>query len=330
VLIAFVSFFCSLGLTYFLIYYAHKKNIFIDCHESEKPQRFHDTPTPRVGGLGIFVASVFAVYYYFGLVVAFAVGVAFFSGIIEDLTGNISQRIRLILQAIAALLLVIMGNIYLKTIGLGFEFPYFIAVVFTVFAIVGVTNAINIIDGLNGLASGISIVALSIFAIFAHSVGDNDIFYLCLSVISATTGFLVFNYPKGRVFLGDGGAYYLGFILATVSILVIVRHPEVSAWFCLAVVIYPVWEVIFSIIRRRKVAGKKATEPDKMHLHQVLMRSRKLTNPVTSMLIVGLFLPFQVAGLFFYSKGYILFGIILLFIACYQLAYAKLVKNSGR
>jgi len=330
VLISFISFVASLGLTYFLIFYAHKKNIFIDCHESDKPQRFHDTPTPRAGGLSIFAASIFAAYYYFGLVVAFAVGIAFFSGIIEDLTGNISQRIRLVLQTIAALLLVVIGDIYLKTIGLGFEFPYFLAVVFTVFAIVGVTNAINIIDGLNGLASGVSIAALSIFAIFAYGVGDNEIFYLCLSVIAATAGFLVFNYPKGKVFLGDGGAYYLGFILAAVSILVIARHPEVSAWFCLAVVIYPVWEVIFSIARRRKVAGKKATEPDKMHLHQVLMRSRKLTNPATSILLVGLFLPFQTAGLFFYDKGYILFGIIVSFIICYQLAYTKLIKNSGR
>lgn len=322
-LVVLIAFLFSFLMAFFLIRYSHSRNIFIDCHESDKPQRFHSVPTPRIGGLGIFIASILATYYYFGLLVSVAASIAFFSGFIEDLTGNVSQKIRLLLQSVAAFVLVAMGGVYLRTIGMGFEFPYLLAVVFTAFAIVGVTNAINIIDGLNGLASGVSISAFAIFAIFAYMVGDTEILFLCLILVAAIFGFFLFNFPKGRLFLGDGGAYYLGFMLATVSILIVVRHPEVSAWFCLLVVVYPVWEVVFSILRRRRVVGKKATEPDKMHLHQVLMRSRKLSNPRASIVIVLSFAPFQILSIFFYNKGYILFAISLVFIIFYQIFYHR-------
>ena len=135
-----ISFLLSAILSYFLIYYSHKKQIFIDCHQSDKPQRFHDVPTPRVGGLAIFVASISLIWHFLGFVVAFAASIAFFSGIIEDMKGNISQKTRLLIQSIAALVFVIAGGYYLKTVGMGVEFPYFIAVLFTVFAIVGATN----------------------------------------------------------------------------------------------------------------------------------------------------------------------------------------------
>ena len=92
----------------------------------------------------------------------------------------------------------------------------------------------------------------------------DKVIWTCMALFAATLGFFVFNFPTGKIFLGDGGAYYLGFMLSAISVLTIVRHPEVSAWFCLAVVIYPIWEVVFSIYRRRKLSGKKATEPDKL------------------------------------------------------------------
>lgn len=310
-----------MALAYFLIYYSHKKQIFIDCHESDKPQRFHTAPTPRVGGLAIFLASVGFFSYYLGVVIGLAVSIAFLSGIIEDLKGNISQKMRLLIQALAATIFVVLGGHYLKTIGLGIEFPYIFAVVFTIFAIVGVVNSVNIIDGLNGLASGISITSLFVFFILALYLEDIAIATSCLAVLAATLGFFVFNFPKGKIFLGDGGAYYLGFVLATIAILIVSRHSGVSAWFCLAVVIYPIWEVVFSIYRRRKLSGKKATEPDKMHLHQVLMRSRKLSNPKAAIIIVASFLPFQLIAILVYNIGYIAFFLSLCFVAMYQYVY---------
>lgn len=321
-LIFFVAFFA----TYFLIYYSHKKSIFIDCHESDKPQRFHNEPTPRIGGVGIFVASVISILASFGAVVSVAVAIAFVSGIAEDLTGRLSQRRRLVIQSIGALIFVFGGGYYLKTIGLGFEFPYLFAIVFTVFAIVGVTNAINIIDGLNGLAGGVSFFAFLSFATLSFVLGDTELFFVCLSLSAAIFGFLVFNFPKGKIFLGDGGAYFLGFMLAVISVMLVGRNQGVSAWFCLAVLIYPIWEVVFSIARRRMAIGKKAMGADKMHLHQVVMRSLRLSNPKAAFVMVALVLPFQVLPLLFYNKGTVLFAIILGFVALYQFLYLYLTK----
>ncbi len=321
--------FISICCTYFLIHYSHKKSIFIDCHESDKPQRFHDEPTPRIGGVGIFVASLASIFSSFGLVVFFAAAVAFISGIAEDLTGRLSQRRRLIIQSIGAFIFVLVGGYYLKTIGMGFEFPYIPAVVFTVFAVVGVTNSINIIDGLNGLAGGVSLFAFLSFATLSYMLKDTEVLFVCLSLAVATLGFLVFNFPRGKIFLGDGGAYFLGFMLAIIAVMLVARQGKVSAWFFLAVLIYPIWEVIFSIVRRRMASGKKAMGADKMHLHQVLMRSLRLSNPKAALVMVLSFLPFQFLPLFFYNKGVLLFIFTILFICLYQFAYYYLTKSSN-
>ncbi|MGE4398250.1 MAG: glycosyltransferase family 4 protein [Campylobacterales bacterium] len=323
------AFLASLASNYFLIYYSHKKNMFIDCHESDKPQRFHDEPTPRIGGVGIFVASLVSIFSSFGLAVFFAATVAFASGTAEDLTGRLSQRRRLVIQSVGAIIFVLVGGYYLKTIGMGFEFPYVIAVIFTVFAIVGVTNAINIIDGLNGLAGGVSLFAFLSFATLSYMLKDTEVLFVCLSLAAATLGFLLFNFPRGKIFLGDGGAYFLGFMLAIIAVMLVARQGKVSAWFFLAVLIYPIWEVIFSIIRRRMAIGKKAMGADKMHLHQVLMRSLKLSNPKAAIVMVLSFLPFQFLPLFFYNKGVLLFIFTILFICLYQFTYYYLTKSSN-
>jgi UDP-N-acetylmuramyl pentapeptide phosphotransferase/UDP-N-acetylglucosamine-1-phosphate transferase len=326
-LIYLTIFLASALLVYLFIRISHRYSIFIDCHKSDKPQRFHDVPIPRIGGIGIFVASALSLF-SFGAFVFASAFFAFFSGILEDFTGRVSQRIRLVIQTIGAGIFVLIGGVYLHTIGLGFQFPYIIAVILTIFAIVGVTNAVNIIDGLNGLASGVSLSAFGIFAYFTYSLGDSELFGLCMTMIFATLGFFVFNFPRSRVFLGDGGAYFLGFMLACIAILIVDRHNVVSAWFCLSIVIYPIWEVIYSIIRRLSMHGTKATVADKMHLHQVLMRRLRLSNPKASLVIVFAFLPFQIAGLLFYDHGFILFGVIVTFIAFYQFSYSRLtIKN---
>lgn len=327
--IFYLSFFISLFAQYILIRFAHRQGMFIDCHESDKPQRFHDVPTPRIGGVGIFLASIFTIFSTFGIMVSASAAIAFVSGILEDLTGRITQRQRLLIQSFGAAIFVLIGGYYLKTIGMGFEFPYLLAVVFTVFAIVGVTNSINIIDGLNGLAGGVSLFAFLSFATLSYMLKDTEVLFVCLSLAAATLGFLVFNFPRGKIFLGDGGAYFLGFMLAVLAVMLVSRNVGVSAWFFLAVLIYPIWEVVFSIVRRRMAIGKKAMGADKMHLHQVLMRSLKLSNPKAALVMVLSFLPFQFVPLFFYNKGVLLFIFTILFICLYQFTYYYLTKSSN-
>ncbi|MFN7130403.1 MAG: glycosyltransferase family 4 protein, partial [Brevundimonas sp.] len=112
-------------------------------------------------------------------------------------------------------------------------------------------NAVNIIDGFNGLAAATSMLMFAAFGYVAWALRDPFIVQVCLAMIGALAGFFVWNYPRGRIFLGDGGAYLVGFVLAEVAVLLVVRHPQVSPWFCFLVCAYPVTETLFSIYRRR-------------------------------------------------------------------------------
>jgi UDP-N-acetylmuramyl pentapeptide phosphotransferase/UDP-N-acetylglucosamine-1-phosphate transferase len=101
-------------------------------------------------------------------------------------------------------------------------------------------------------------------------------------MIGALLGFLVWNYPKGKIFLGDGGAYLLGFWLAEISVLLVVRHPEVSPWFPMLLLVYPIFETLFSMYRRKVIQGQSPGHPDRQHLHQVIYMRLKRSRTDTS------------------------------------------------
>jgi UDP-N-acetylmuramyl pentapeptide phosphotransferase/UDP-N-acetylglucosamine-1-phosphate transferase len=119
--------------------------------------------------------------------------------------------------------------------------------IFTVFAITGLTNAYNIIDGLNGLASMVGVITLLALGYISYETGDRSLLYLSGAMIAAILGFFIWNYPKGSIFLGDGGAYLIGFWIASLSVLIVSRHQEISPWFAVLANIYPIVETIFTI-----------------------------------------------------------------------------------
>ena len=125
-----------------------------------------------------------------------------------------------------------------------------ISIVFTCFSVAGVTHSINLIDGFHGIASMIGIFILSAIIYVAFKVSDMTIVILGISVIGAILGFFVLNYPKGLIFLGDSGAYLIGFWISLLSLLLVNRHEEVSDWFPLLLCFYPIFETIFTIFRR--------------------------------------------------------------------------------
>jgi UDP-N-acetylmuramyl pentapeptide phosphotransferase/UDP-N-acetylglucosamine-1-phosphate transferase len=142
----------------------------------------------------------------------------------------------------------------------------------TSMAVGGLANAMNIIDGYNGLAA---VVASAMFLSLAYvglQVGDPLVVASALASAGALVGFLVWNWPRGLIFLGDGGAYFVGYLLAVLVILLVVRHPEVSAWYALVLFVYPVFETVFSIWRRRIVRGASPGLPDGLHLHTLIFR----------------------------------------------------------
>jgi UDP-GlcNAc:undecaprenyl-phosphate/decaprenyl-phosphate GlcNAc-1-phosphate transferase len=131
-----------------------------------------------------------------------------------------------------------------------------VAIVFTVVAVSGLANAYNIIDGFNDLASMVAIISLLGIGYVAFKANDAVLASVCMIVIGAIGAFFIWSYPRGLIFLGDGGAYLIGYLIATLSILLIVRNTIVSSWFALLVNAYPIFEKLFTIWRRKVHQGK--------------------------------------------------------------------------
>jgi UDP-N-acetylmuramyl pentapeptide phosphotransferase/UDP-N-acetylglucosamine-1-phosphate transferase len=263
------------------------------------PQKFHATPTPRIGGLGVmaslFVAGAIllatgqtAPGEQFGYLLLASLP-AFLGGITEDVTKSVSVAARLMLtMAAAAIGVVLLGAVIPRLDVPGFDSlllwsPF--AIAFTAFAVGGVANSINIIDGYNGLAAGHAMIVLAAVAGLSALLGDSFLLVSALAMIGALLGFLAWNYPKGRIFLGDGGAYLLGFWLGELSVLIVMRHPEVSPWFPMLLLVYPIFETLFSIYRRKIVEGLSPGQPDRRHMHQLIYEyltkraTKTLTDP---------------------------------------------------
>jgi UDP-N-acetylmuramyl pentapeptide phosphotransferase/UDP-N-acetylglucosamine-1-phosphate transferase len=243
-------------------------------------QKFHTDPTPRVGGVPILFGLLIAWVLSSGvlanllgvLLVASIPALAF--GLAEDLSKRISAQNRLLATLASGLLACYLNDagglnrvdIWLLDIVLQ-SWP--VSFAFTAFAIAGMSNAINIIDGFNGLASGAVLISLAALGLIAFQVNDLDLMRMCFILSGATLGFVVLNFPFGKIFLGDGGAYLLGFTLAWTSVLLLLRNPQVSVWAPLLACGYPVIEVVFSIWRRLQ-HKMHPFSPDSLHLHSLI------------------------------------------------------------
>ncbi len=256
----------------------------VDDHLGSKPQRMHQHQVCRLGGVAImaglgmyFLLSLpsgasgsanqepFPIWFVFvGLPV-------FIFGIVEDCWGNLSARKRLIAAFLSALGAAFLLKAVLPIPGISANGPGVLCWVFTCFCVAGVTNAFNIIDGLNGLASGVAVLVMTALGWIAYGLGDLLLVQLCVGLVAATLGFMLVNFPFGRIFLGAGGAYLIGFLFAEGAVLLLVRHPEVSWFFPLALASYPVTETLYSMYRR-KIKKSHAQGADALHLHSLVHR----------------------------------------------------------
>ena len=242
-------------------------------------QKFHHVPTPRIGGiallLGLITAWAVAPQESSGLFGKMLVaGIpAFAAGMVEDFTKRVGVRERLLATMLSGLVAFFLTGYTLNGIEVaGFDsllsiLP--ISVAFTAFAVSGVANSINIIDGFNGLAGGILIVCFSAFGLISLMVGDSSLGIICTLIIMVLAGFMLINFPFGKIFMGDGGAYLMGFLLAWVAVMLPMRNPGISKWASVLVCGYPLIETVFSMARR---AWSKADpgQPDSEHLHSLI------------------------------------------------------------
>jgi UDP-N-acetylmuramyl pentapeptide phosphotransferase/UDP-N-acetylglucosamine-1-phosphate transferase len=252
--------------------------------DMDKPQASHTRATPRVGGLAVVAGSLAGLLVlgpsnmtltWLWPVLFIAAMPVFVAGLLEDITKDIGAGKRLLAAfASAAIAWWLLGGV--SRVGLPWAdwlLGYWpVSLLFTMIAVGGCTHALNIIDGMNGLAGMIATLMSLSLALVALQVNDIPIFLIAAALASATLGFLVWNFPFGRVFLGDGGAYFLGFMLAELAVQLVVRNPGVSPFYALAVLFYPVFETMFSIWRRRFKRGVPVDQPDALHLHQLVFR----------------------------------------------------------
>jgi UDP-N-acetylmuramyl pentapeptide phosphotransferase/UDP-N-acetylglucosamine-1-phosphate transferase len=283
------AFFASFISTLQIIRFKHLHSKFSGDHDLLGPQKFHSGPVPRIGGISIATGILAAILvglqinggaslkitFLLCAIPTFAIGLA------EDLTKKIGVKTRLLFTALAAALAIhfldasitrldIWGIDYLLSIP-------FIAIVFTIFAITGLANAYNIIDGFNGLSSMVGIITLLGLAYVSFLLQDSAILSLSLIMVGAILGFFIWNYPGGLIFLGDGGAYLIGFWIATLSVLLVAQHPSISPWFALLINAYPILETLFTIYRRKIHQGKNPGLPDGIHFHTLIYR--RILNP---------------------------------------------------
>lgn len=243
-------------------------------------QKFHLDPTPRVGGLAIYMAVVLAWFFAPGIVehrllaTLLVAGMpALLIGLLEDVTKRVSVSTRLVVTMASGGLAVWMTGVAIDRLDMPFADAVLaawpIALLFTAFAVGGIANAINIIDGFHGLASGTLMISLLALSAIALAVGDAPLAGVAMLVAAAVTGFWLVNFPWGKLFLGDGGAYFSGFALAWLSIELLARNETVSPWASVLLCGYPTIEVIYSIIRRRKVRQSPGAA-DRHHLHSLV------------------------------------------------------------
>ena len=239
----------------------------------------------------------------------FAVGLA------EDLGYAMSPRVRLTSSALSSLIAIIFFKVWLFRVGIpGLDsllvFTPF-AVLFTIFATVGVVNAFNLIDGLNGLSSYVSIsIAVSI-SVIAFQVENLQFSVFLALLTSAVLGFLTLNFPFGKIFLGDGGAYALGHLLVWSAILLIDQASEISPFAILLIFYWPVADTGLAIWRRWKL-GNPPDFPDRLHFHQLTMRfleirffgreRRHIVNPVSTLVLIPLISVPQFLGVLFWNN----------------------------
>ena len=271
----------------------------------EAVQKIHRGHVPRIGGLAILCGVWFTVLAIglwqinpLILLSTTCASLVFAIGFVEDLTGAVRVSWRLGLTFIPGVIAAHHSGLYLSHLGWApadaLLASYWVAIAFTAFALAGVTHAFNLIDGLNGLASYTALWILAAYLALGYFYGDPLIMQLSLLLGAPVLGFWLFNWPWGKCFLGDGGAYLLGFLLAWIGVVLVERHLSISPFAPLLICAYPIIEALYSMARRT-LDGTSSGHPDSAHLHQLVQIC--LVRPWLQDHHIGSIRPNSIAGL---------------------------------
>jgi UDP-N-acetylmuramyl pentapeptide phosphotransferase/UDP-N-acetylglucosamine-1-phosphate transferase len=317
-------------------------------HDLSAVQSMHTKPTLRLAGVAIFM-SIFLTNTIFTdghdlLSILLLCSIPLLTlGLLEDLGVHQPPSRRLISSVVAGAIFIAVTGTYLQypgTLLLNWVFEYWlIAVFFTLFITSGIVNAFNLIDGLNGLSGSVSLVAATGIAAVSYNAGISHIALPAAVICGAVIGFMLLNFPFGRIFLGDAGAYGIGFILSWMSLDVLMEAPEVSPWAMLMMFFWPFADTTLTM-SRRLMSGLPLGQPDRLHFHQVVMRiieisflgrgGRRYSNPLATIVVLPLMSLPPLLGVLFADNNFMSAMLFCLFIVLFAALYNVLIRLAPR
>jgi len=325
------------------------------------PQRFHAGHVPRLGGVAMMLGCTVGwawivisenwlrVPSQINLSSASAVGlwavamIAVAGGVGEDLTHRLKASWRLAFTVVAGAAAAGLLGLSIPSLGIGTLQTWWDAtpwpgVALAVFAVAGLPHAFNLIDGYNGLAGLVALICCFALAYVCLANGDRQLAAVVLVLAGATAGFLLWNYPRGLIFAGDGGAYLWGVVIAIACVQLVQRYSAVSPWFPVLLLIYPVWETLFSMYRKL-ARGQSPGVADALHFHQLIYRrivrgvfdddeARRMLmrNNRTSPYLWGFTVLTVIPAVLFWRNTPMLVAFTALFVVSYVWAYVSIIR----
>ncbi len=301
-LVILVTFIVSFGLTFVV----KKLAVHVNALDIPNERKIHTKPTPRLGGLAIFGAFLFG-YIFYGDVTAQMISILIGAiiliivGIFDDIK-PIKARYKFIFQIISAAIVVFYGQIYFNEItllGFKWNFEPFIAYTLSILFIVAITNSINLIDGLDGLAAGVStiyFITIGIIAFILNRLGGLDIM-LSIIMIGSTLGFLFHNFPPAKIFMGDTGSLFLGFMIAVIALLGFKVATITSLVIPIVILGIPIFDTLLAIFRRL-LNKQNIGVADKEHFHHQLLKL-KFSRRASILIIYAINILFSAVSIFY-------------------------------
>ena len=310
---------------------------FIGAMDVPNARKVHTKPIPRLGGLGIYAGFLLG-YMLFGLhsiqMNAILIGsfIILVTGIFDDIK-PVPAKWKFLAQTVGASIVPLYGGILLQDIsafGLYFNFGVF-AYPITILFIVSVINCINLIDGLDGLSSGIASIyflTVGIIGLLLNHFGGLDII-LTFIMLGSTLGFLLHNFNPAKIFMGDSGSMFLGYIIAVIALLGFKNITLTSFLIPILLLAIPIMDTLFAILRRL-INHKPIGEPDKNHLHHQLLKL-KLSQRKTVLIIYLVDILFAIASII-YAVGNEILGSnmngIIIYIILFALTILLVAKTN--
>ncbi|GEN83043.1 undecaprenyl-phosphate alpha-N-acetylglucosaminyl 1-phosphate transferase [Sporosarcina luteola] len=294
------AFVASIILTPLVIKFAFR----IGAVDHPNYRKVHASVMPRIGGVAIFGA--FAIGYLLlrpsdehAIGILAGAIIIIVTGFLDDML-EITAKAKAFGQLIAAVVVVIWGGLQIDFINLPFFGPFdfgYLSIPITILWIVGITNAINLIDGLDGLAAGVSTIALISIAVMAMIMGEMFVVATAAILAASALGFLFYNFHPAKIFMGDTGALFLGFMISVLALLGYKNVTMISLVIPIIILGVPISDTFFAIIRRVRMK-QPISAPDKSHLHHCLLRAG-FSHRQTVLIIYGLAILFGVAAVLF-------------------------------